>query len=121
MIPISDENPTTRLVPFITWGLIALCGAVFFWELTFDEEDSQALIYTLGFVPKGLFESTAPSVLFGISWSWVTIFTSMFMHAGFLHIGGNMLYLWIFGNNVEDAMGHTRFLFFYLICGVAAA
>lgn len=121
MIPISDENPTTRLVPFVTWALIALCVAVFFWQLTFDEQDSQALIYTLGFVPKGLFDSTTPAVAFGISWAWVTIFTSMFMHGGFLHVGGNMLYLWIFGNNVEDAMGHARYLFFYLICGVAAA
>ena len=121
MIPISDENPTTRLVPFITWGLIALCVAAFFWQLTFDEQDSQALIYTLGFVPKSLFDSVTPPLIFGIPWAWVTVFTSMFMHGGFLHIGGNMLYLWIFGNNVEDAMGHARYLFFYLICGVAAA
>lgn len=120
MIPISDENPT-RVTPFVTWALIAACVAVFFWQLTFDERDSQALIFTLGFVPKGLFHPIAPPVAPGIPWGWVTIFTSMFMHGGFLHIGGNMLYLWIFGNNVEDAMGHARYLAFYLICGVAAA
>jgi membrane associated rhomboid family serine protease len=119
MIPISDENPT-RLTPYITWALIAACVAVFFWQLTFDERASEALIFALGFVPRNLFGPTA-SAAYGGLWPWVTIFTSMFMHGGFQHVGGNMLYLWIFGNNVEDAMGHTRFLLFYLICGVAAA
>jgi membrane associated rhomboid family serine protease len=120
MIPISDENPT-RLTPFSTWALIAACVAVFFWQLTFDERESRALIFSLGFIPKNFFEPAATATLFGIPWPWLTIFTSMFLHGGFLHVGGNMLYLWIFGNNVEDAMGHARFLFFYLICGVAAA
>src|SRR5271169_5980555 len=110
MIPISDENPT-RLTPFITWALIAACVAVFFWQLTFDERASEALIFTLGFVPRNLFGPAASAASGGL-WPWVTIFTSMFMHGGFLHVGGNMLYLWIFGNNVEDAMGHTRFLLF---------
>jgi membrane associated rhomboid family serine protease len=119
MIPISDENPT-RMTPFITWGLIAACAAVFFWQLTFDEHESEELIFTLGFVPRNLFGRVVETDNTGLS-PWVTIFTSMFMHGGFLHIGGNMLYLWIFGNNVEDAMGHARFLLFYLICGVAAA
>jgi membrane associated rhomboid family serine protease len=119
MIPISDENPT-RLTPFVTWALIAACVAVFFWELTFDERDSQALIFALGFIPKNFFEHPAAQTLYSVP-AWLTIFTSMFMHGGFLHVGGNMLYLWIFGNNVEDAMGHARFLFFYLICGAAAA
>ena len=119
MIPISDENPT-RLTPFVSWALIAACVAVFFWELTFDERDSQALIFSLGFIPKNFFEQSAAHAVYPIP-AWLTIFTSMFMHGGFLHVGGNMLYLWVFGNNVEDAMGHARFLFFYLICGVAAA
>jgi membrane associated rhomboid family serine protease len=120
MIPISDENPT-RLTPFITWALIAACVAVFFWQLTFNERESQALIFTLGFIPKNLFHESESFTLYGIPWPWLTIITSMFLHAGFLHVGGNMLYLWIFGNNVEDAMGHARFLFFYVVCGVAAA
>jgi membrane associated rhomboid family serine protease len=119
MIPISDENPT-RVTPFVTWSLIAACVAVFFWELTFDERDSQALIFSLGFIPKNFFEQSAAPSVYPIP-AWMTIFTSMFMHGGFLHVGGNILYLWIFGNNVEDAMGHARFLCFYLLCGVAAA
>jgi membrane associated rhomboid family serine protease len=57
----------------------------------------------------------------GLNPQWLTIFTSMFMHSGLLHIGGNMLYLWIFGNNIEDALGHAKFLLFYLVCGVLAA
>ena len=119
MFPISDENPT-RLTPLVTWALVAACIVVFFWELTFDERDSQALIFSLGFVPKNFFGPPAAHIPSGIP-GWATIFTSMFLHGGFLHVGGNMLYLWIFGNNVEDAMGHARFLLFYLICGVAAA
>ncbi len=120
MIPISDENPT-RLTPFVTWALIAACVAVFFWELTFDEQQFQTMVVSLGFVPRNLFGQSSTPTLDGIPWAWVSIFTSMFLHGGFLHVGGNMLYLWIFGNNVEDAMGHARFLFFYLVCGVAAA
>src|SRR5438105_783646 len=120
MIPISDENPT-RLTPFITWLLIAACVAVFFWQLTFDEQQSQALLFTLGFVPRDVFHGSHAATLLGIPWPWLTVITSMFLHGGFLHVGGNMLYLWIFGNNVEDAMGHARVLCFYLVCGMAAA
>jgi len=120
MIPISDENPT-RLTPYMTWALIAACVAVFLWQLSFSQQDAQALIFNLGFVPKNLFDHTGTANIYGILWPWLTLITSMFLHGGFLHIGGNMLYLWIFGNNVEDAMGHGRFLFFYLACGIAAA
>ncbi len=74
------------------------------------------------FVPKNLFDHAGNhEPVFGISWPWFTLITSMFLHGGFLHLGGNMLYLWIFGNNVEDAMGHGRFVVFYLACGIAAA
>jgi rhomboid family protein len=120
MIPISDENPT-RLTPFITWALVAACVAVFLWQLSFGQQAGQVLMFTLGFVPRNLFDHAVAASIYGIPWPWLTLITSMFLHGGFLHIGGNMLYLWIFGNNVEDAMGHTRFLFFYLICGIAAA
>jgi membrane associated rhomboid family serine protease len=120
MIPISDENPA-QLNPFVTWAVIAACIGVFFWELSFSESGEAALIYTLGFVPKNLFAPNMTAGLYGIPWPWFTLITSMFLHGGFLHLGGNMLYLWIFGNNVEDAMGHGRFLGFYLVCGIAAA
>jgi membrane associated rhomboid family serine protease len=121
MIPISDENPA-RLTPFVTWGLIAACVAVFFWQiLGFSEDQERALILTLAFVPQNLFNNAVTYRLAGIPWPWLTLLTSMFLHGGFLHLGGNMLYLWIFGNNVEDAMGHMRYFLFYLGCGVVAA
>ena len=120
MIPLSDENPA-RLRPFVTWTVIGACVAAFFWQLSFSERAGEALIFALGFVPKNLFDHAATASVYGVPWPWLTLFTSMFLHGGFLHLGGNMLYLWIFGNNVEDAMGHGRFLLFYLTCGVIAA
>lgn len=120
MIPISDENPAL-LRPFVTWAVITACIGVFFWELSFSESGEEALISTFGFVPKNLFAPSKIASLYGMPLPWLTLLTSMFLHGGFLHLGGNMLYLWIFGNNVEDAMGHGRFLGFYLVCGIAAA
>jgi membrane associated rhomboid family serine protease len=120
MIPISDENPA-KLVPIVTWSLIGLCVAVFFWQLSFSERASELLVFAFGFTPRNLFDHAVTQTVYGIPWPWLTLITSMFLHGGFLHLGGNMLYLWIFGNNVEDAMGHARFLLFYLACGIAAA
>jgi len=120
MIPISDENPS-RLTPFVTWGIIAACIVAFFWQLSFSEQAEDSLLLTFAFVPRNLFGDVASVSLYGIPWPWYTLITSMFLHGGFLHLGGNMLYLWIFGNNVEDAMGHARFAAFYFICGIAAA
>ena len=113
MIPISDDNPT-RQMPIVTWSIIILCIGVFLWELSFDEQQFEAMIRSLGFTPREFFNG-------GDSGEWLTILTSMFLHGGLMHLGGNMLYLWIFGNNVEDAMGHARYLIFYLVCGAAAA
>jgi membrane associated rhomboid family serine protease len=119
VIPISDDNPA-RLVPVVTWLIIALCVAAYLWERSLGHE-MQAAIALLGFVPAHLFHTQPPPPgLLSISPA-ATIFTSLFLHGGILHIAGNMLYLWIFGNNVEDAMGHLRFAVFYLACGVAAA
>ena len=109
MIPISDDNPV-RLTPVVTWAIILLCVAVFIWELSLGN-GADAAIDALGFKPVTLLKGEATLAA-------ITILASMFLHGGFLHIGGNMLYLWIFGNNVEDAMGHVRYLLFYLICGV---
>jgi membrane associated rhomboid family serine protease len=120
MIPISDDNPA-RLRPIVTWMLIAACVGVFFWQLSLSQDGEETVVNTLGFVPKNLFEDPAPARLYGMSRPWLALVTSMFLHGGFLHLGGNMLYLWIFGNNVEDAMGHGRFLGFYLACGIVAA
>ena len=119
MIPISDDNPVLT-TPYVTVLLIIVCIAVFGWELSLVSGSDSALS-VLGFTPNSLVHpEDARAPWLGIA-PWETIFTSMFLHAGFLHIAGNMLYLWIFGNNIEDAMGHLKFILFYLVCGVAAA
>jgi membrane associated rhomboid family serine protease len=119
MIPISDDNPA-RLTPVVTWFVIALCVIVYLWERSLGREMSAA-VFVLGFMPASLFGlHAAPAGFVNVS-PVATIFSSMFLHGSILHLAGNMLYLWIFGNNVEDAMGHFRFAAFYLICGVAAA
>lgn len=119
MIPISDDTPTRR-VPVFTWGIILACAAAYLWELSLGR-DMNAALDVLGFTPAAWFgDYTPPPGLVRIP-ALVTIFTAMFLHGSLLHIGGNMLYLWIFGNNVEDAMGHFRYLIFYLASGIAAA
>jgi membrane associated rhomboid family serine protease len=117
MIPISDENPAHR-TPLVTWTLLIASIAVFFWQLSFTDQGAEAVIRSLGFTPREFF---ARGLSAGDTRPWVTLLTSMFLHGSLMHLGGNMLYLWIFGNNVEDALGHARFLLFYLACGVAAA
>lgn len=118
MIPLRDDNPTT-LKPVITVGLIALCTLAFFWQLSLGAH-AEAVIQALGVMPATLFGSQRPSPELMQVPAALTIVTSMFLHGGWMHLIGNMLYLWIFGNNVEDAMGHGRFILFYLFCGVAA-
>lgn len=119
MIPIADENPT-RTTAFMTWLIILGCVFVFVWEASLGRS-FEAALNTLGFIPDTLLEpQNAPSVALGIS-PFETIFISMFLHGSILHLAGNMLYLWIFGNNIEDAMGHIRYTLFYLVSGVVAA
>ncbi|GBE42852.1 rhomboid family protein [bacterium BMS3Bbin10] len=120
MFPISDDNPS-RVTPVVTWGLIAASVLVFLWQASLDSAAGEAAVYALGMIPARLFGFSQLSADIAIVPAWATIFTSMFMHGGWMHLGGNMLFLWIFGDNVEDAMGHFRFAVFYLICGAAAA
>ena len=108
MFPIGDDNSASRSVPVVTYALIALCVLVFFIELS----GGDAFIEKWAFVPSRFLAAPAAGLL--------TIFTAMFMHAGWAHLGGNMLYLWIFGDNLEDRFGHIKFLIFYLLCGIAA-
>lgn len=119
MIPISDDNPTTHRA-FVNWAIVGLCVAIYLWEWSLGRQMAAA-IYVLGFIPAALFGH--PPVLRGFIHipPVASLFTSMFVHGGLLHIAGNMLYLAIFGNNIEEAMGHVRYLVFYLLCGVAAA
>jgi membrane associated rhomboid family serine protease len=108
MLPIGDDNSDRRTFPLITYALIALNILFFFVEMI----GGDAFIGKWAFVPSRFLANP-----FG---DLITIFTSMFMHAGWLHLGGNMLYLWIFGDNVENRFGHIKFVIFYLICGIAA-
>jgi len=120
LIPLHDDNPTT-IPPIVTVGIIILCAAVFLWQLTLSPTAEQIAVYSYGVVPALLVGGeTRPSELVQIP-AWLPVLTSMFLHGGWLHIIGNMLYLWIFGNNIEDAMGHVRFVIFYLLCGTVAA
>ncbi|HEY3637726.1 MAG TPA: rhomboid family intramembrane serine protease [Rhizomicrobium sp.] len=119
MIPISDDNPA-RLVPVATWLVIALCTIVYLWELSLGHRMT-AVIAELGFSPAKFMEHSPAAFGLPPLPPGATLLTSMFLHGGLLHLAGNMLYLWIFGNNVEDAMGHGRFIVFYLLCGVVAA
>lgn len=119
MIPLSDDNPS-ELRPMVTIVLIVSCALVFLWQLSLGSSGEEA-VYSLGLIPSVLFGiDRLPEDLARIP-PVATILTSMFMHGGWMHLLGNMLYLWIFGDNVEDAMGHGRFLLFYILCGVAAA
>ena len=118
MIPLRDDNPTT-IRPLLTVALIVVCALTFFWQLSLGR-GQEAAVYALGVIPAVLFDEAR----LVSEREWVapalTPITSMFLHGGFMHLAGNMLYLWIFGNNIEDAMGHVRFVVFYLVCGVAA-
>jgi membrane associated rhomboid family serine protease len=108
MLPISDDNSQRRIFPVITYALIALNFLFFFLELSAGD----AFIVQWAFIPDRFLANPVGD--------FITIFTAMFMHAGWIHILGNMLYLWIFGDNVEDRFGHFKFLIFYLLCGFAA-
>jgi membrane associated rhomboid family serine protease len=112
VIPLHDDNPTTTR-PYVTAGILLAC--VLLYLLAGDAKDA------FGLVPAELSgREIEPPGFAGIP-PWATAFTYMFMHGGFWHLTGNMLFLWIFGNNIEEAMGHTRFFIFYVACGLVAA
>ncbi len=108
MLPIGDDNSSSRTVPVVTYALIALNVLFFFVELS----GGDAFIMKWAFVPERFLANPTAD--------FVTLFSSIFMHAGWVHLGGNMLYLWIFGDNVDDRFGHAKFIVFYLLCGLAA-
>jgi len=132
VFPIRDDNPHFT-TPYATYGLIAVNALVWALVQGFGAEPAlSSSVCQLGLVPADLLH-TAPAgtsfpltpdsvcTLSGDGSSWHTVITSMFMHGGWMHLIGNMWFLWIFGNNVEDAMGHFRFVLFYLLCGISAA
>ena len=119
MIPLRDENPS-GLKPVVTFILIGLCVLAFLWQLSYGRAQ-QAVIYAFGLIPSVLFGNQELPAELAVIPPSATLFTSMFLHGGWMHLIGNMLYLWIFGDNVEDAMGHVKFVIFYVLCGLAAA
>ena len=121
MIPLKDDNPT-QTFPLVTVVIIIMNILVYVYQLTLSTEGLETFLFRYGAIPGRLLhpffqESSSPqTVPFGL-----TIFSSMFLHGGLIHLLGNMLYLWIFGDNVEDYLGHIKFIFFYLIAGFFAA
>ncbi|MEP6546300.1 MAG: rhomboid family intramembrane serine protease [Gammaproteobacteria bacterium] len=119
MIPLKDDSPS-ELKPFVTISLMVGCVIVFLWQRSLDAASSRQAVDALGAIPAVLLtQARLPPDL-----QWVPRFasplTSIFLHGGWMHLLGNMLFLWIYGDNVEDSMGHGRFLAFYLLCGIAA-
>jgi len=115
LIPYKDDNPTHRL-PYVTIGIIISNILIFLLEII-SPPGMEKTVYAYGAVPQYIltfekFQPIHPAL---------TVFTAMFMHGGLFHLGGNMLYLWIFGNNIEDKLGHLRFIIFYIFCGITAA
>ena len=129
MIPIKDYAGPRRRLPWVTWGLIAVNVVVFLYQISLGA-NAQEFIFAYSVVPVALTHGIPQTSLPGVpahipfhtpSPVYLTLITAMFLHAGWLHIGGNMLFLYIFGDNVEDRMGHIPYLLFYLFCGALAA
>jgi membrane associated rhomboid family serine protease len=121
MIPISDSPPRHRF-PWVTIVLIAANVAVFVFELGMGSRELERWVQSVGAIPVEILSGRdlpPPAPVPGVV--WVTLVTSMFVHGGFLHIGSNMLYLWVFGDNVEDAFGHVTYFVFYFVAGILAS
>ncbi|MFO8101173.1 MAG: rhomboid family intramembrane serine protease [Dehalococcoidia bacterium] len=130
MFPITDSDLKRSSFPFVNIGLIVACAAVFIYELTLGGMSRDAFFYQFGLIPNELFHGISYEVLStGTEQvdiespvpTWATIFTSMFVHGDWMHFLFNMLFLWVFGDNVEDRFGHFRYLLFYLAAGIAAS
>lgn len=140
-LPLFDNIPTSRM-PVISYAILGICISIFFWQTGLSPQDERLVFLQYGVVPSLLFgHQSLPEHLIPFTsfltlelpshpyllenliaiWPWVSIFSSMFLHGGWLHLGSNMLYLWIFSDNVEDSMGWFRFIIFYALCGVGAA
>jgi membrane associated rhomboid family serine protease len=115
LIPYKDDNPTS-VIPFVTFIIIAMNIFVFILQLL-SGSDSRGIVYAFGAIPHNIITLTTNQSLHPL----LTVFSSMFMHGGLFHLAGNMLYIWIFGNNIEDRLGHLKFFLFYIFCGIIAA
>jgi len=120
LIPLKDDNPTYR-TPIVTYSIIAICVIIFILEITSSSYNNGQLFYSYGLIPAVFTgQATLPNEIAGLP-TEITLISSMFMHGGFMHLIGNMLYMWIFADNIEDEIGPIRFLIFYLLAGMAAA
>ena len=120
MIPLHDDNPTER-TPAVTIACIATCVLIFFYQASLPAGLGDMFVFQYGAIPAVLFgQSNLPETIVAIP-AYATLITSMFLHGSWMHLIGNMLYLWVFGNNIEDVMGHAKYLAFYLTCGILAA
>jgi membrane associated rhomboid family serine protease len=112
VFPLYDENPT-RTTPYLTYGLIGVNILVFLHEVSLSSQELEQFFQMYAVIPQELTTNFAQE--------WTTLFTSQFLHGGWWHLISNMVFLWVFGNNVEDRMGHLKYLIFYLSCGALAA
>jgi membrane associated rhomboid family serine protease len=108
-------------MPFVAYGIMGLCILVYVWQLALGRQGFHSLFFSLGLIPAVVTGQAALPEQLALVPPWLTVFTSMFLHGGFFHLAGNLLYLWIFADNVEDVLGHARFTIFYLLCGIGAA
>lgn len=116
VFPVYDDNPFRRAIPpYVTWGLIILNAAVFLFEV--GQTEVEAFIASFGAVPASILHKVPHA---GAMPAELTLVTSLFLHGGWEHLLGNMIYLWVFGDDIEDALGRLRFLAFYLLCGIGA-
>src|SRR5260221_2012454 len=120
MLPIGDDDNGPRRVPIITWALIAVNVAVFLYELTLSASGLDQFILTWGAVPGAITNAFAYPAAANSTHAFLTLITSQFIHGGWLHIGGNMLFLYIFGDDIENVLGSPLYLLFYLFCGIVA-
>lgn len=122
LLPLHDDTPL-RHIRFGYWtvAFIAACVLVFAYQATLPERAGMRFVYAYGAIPSVVFGQALLPPELGAVPGWLSLVTSMFLHGGFMHLAGNMLFLWVLGDNVEDAMGHFRFVVFYLLCGIAAA
>jgi len=120
MIPLHDDNPT-QLTPVVTIAAIATCVLVFFYQASLPPNSGEAFVFQYGAIPALVFGEADPPEMGVAIPAYATLITSMFLHGGWMHLIGNMLYLWVFGNNIEDVMGHGKYIAFYLTCGILAA
>ena len=120
MIPLHDDNPTT-ITPIVTITFILACVLVFLYQVSLPDDAGELFVFQYGAIPSVVFGQAALPAEVGQFPAALSLLTSMYLHGGWLHLIGNMLYLWIFGNNIEDVMGHKRFIAFYVLCGILAA